>query len=137
MVKKEFDGTINHHRVKVIIKERKDGEKMYFAKSKNKNMITPDFRENMQLLDIHQDSPDGRYRIMNNPKFIASGVLPRDQSFIMSKGLDIAVLPIEETANEFTINTDPSGDYVDLPFEGYCLMALGTWSDWYRKKSKT
>ena len=40
MTKKEFDGIIDQGRVKVIIKEKKDGETMFFAKPKNLDTVT-------------------------------------------------------------------------------------------------
>ena len=136
MTKKEFDGIIDQGRVKVIIKEKKDGETMFFAKPKNLDTVTPDFRENKQILWVHQDSPDDRcYRSMDSPTFIASGVMPQGKSFVESKGFDIAVLPMKETADGFTANTVSNGVFIDLPAQGYCLMALGRWSQW-RQKSK-
>jgi hypothetical protein len=72
---------------------------------------------------------------MDIPTVIASGVMPQGKNFIESKGFDIAVLPMKETADGFTVNTVSNGVFIDLPAQGYCLMALGIWGQW-RQKSK-
>lgn len=133
-MKKTFDGTFDGGRVKVIVKKKKDGEDMVFAKPKDEDVITLDFRENKGILSVHQDSADGRYyRRMENPEFIGSGILSQGENFVHGKGLDVFALPMKETADGFIIDTTPSGVYINLPVGGYCLMAFGKSDEWQPK----
>jgi hypothetical protein len=55
---------------------------------------------------------------------------------VFSFGLikDIAVLPMFETANGFSIDTNPHGCRASIPTGSqWCLMAVGTYGPWQLK----
>jgi hypothetical protein len=135
MSPEKFDGKIDGKPVKVIVKEN-GYKRQWFAKPKSFDIATPHFEQKVNgTLEVHLDSPDGKsFRIMNI-KAIYSGSFYSGSTFADSKGMDIAVLPMNPTANGFAINTSESGSYVRIPqAKEWCLMALGSFSPWQAKK---
>jgi hypothetical protein len=137
MVESEFDGEINGKRVKVIVRD-KGSKTWYFAKPKDFDVNTPHFEVTVDgKLDVHEDSADGnsfRTMIVNG---IYSGSFYAGSTFASNKGMDIAVLPMNKTADGFAINTSKNGADVNIPFGNeWCLMALGTYSPWQPKPER-
>jgi hypothetical protein len=129
----EIDATIDGARIKVILKPNKG---QWFAKPKDQDISTPHFYDDGQGLEVHQDSPDGTcYRVMY-AESICSGSYPSGKSWVSNKGMDLAVLPMQEQADGFSISTTPSGSSLWLPADSYCLMAVGRWSEWMLKAPK-
>jgi hypothetical protein len=134
MSKEEFDGQIDGKKVKTIVKTNDKGETMYFAKPKNMDTVTPDFRKYGGTMSVHQDSPDGNfYRLMENIAFIGSTFYPQALTFAQSQGMDLAVLPMKKTANGYVIDTSASGATIQLPAPDWCLVAIGKWGEWKPK----
>jgi hypothetical protein len=135
VTEKKFNGKINNKPVKVIVKN-KGYKKEWFAKPKDFNINTPHFEQKISgTLEVHEDSADGKsFRVMtvNN---VYSGSFYSGSTFVANKGMDIAVLPMIETANGFAINTSSSGCLVMIPSGNeWCLMAFGIYGPWQPKK---
>ena len=133
----KFDGKINGKPVKVIVVD-KGWTKSYFAKPKNFDVDTPHFEKAVNnTLEVHLDSADGQsFRVMN-VNAIYSGSFYSGSTFAENKGMDIAVLPMNETANGFAINTSESGSRVSIPSGSeWCLMVLGSFGSWQQKHPK-
>ena len=134
----KFDGKINGKPVKVIVID-KGWKTMYFAKPKNLDVETPHFEQKVNgTLEVHVDSADDKsYRVMS-VNAIYSGSFYSGSTFAENKGMDIAVLPMNPTANGFAINTSLSGSYISIPSGNlWCLMALGTFGPWQPKQNQT
>jgi len=134
MPKTKFDGEINGKPVKVIVVD-KGWKMMYFAKPKNFDVDTPHFEQAVNsTLEVHMDSADNQsFRVMNVNK-IYSGSFYSGSTFAVNNGMDIAVLPMNPTANGFAINTSLSGSYIKIPSgKQWCLMALGSFGPWQPK----
>jgi hypothetical protein len=134
MPTEKFDGKIDGKQVKVIVKD-KGFTKMYFAKPKNFDTETPHFEVKVDgALSVHIDSPDGKsFRVMGTNS-IYGGSFYSGSTFASNKGMDIAVLPMNPTANGFVINTSENGSYIKLQSEKeWCLMAFGTFGPWQPK----
>ena len=128
----KFDGKINGKPVKVIVVD-KGWKKMYFAKPKKFDVNTPHFEQAVNgTLEVHLDSAGGQsFRVMN-----VNAIYSRS-TYAENEGMDMAVLPMNQTANGFAINTSLSGSYVSIPSGSqWCLMALGTFGPWQPKHSK-
>jgi len=133
----KFDGEVDGKPVKIIVID-KGWKKMYFAKPKNFDIETPHFEVKVNdTLEVHIDSPDGRsFRVMS-PNSIYSGSFYSGSTFASNKGMDMAVLPMNPTANGFAINTSLSGSYIKLQSQKeWCLMAFGTLGSWQAKPDK-
>ena len=134
MTKAKFNGKIDDKPVKVIVVD-KGYKQMWFAKPKNFDINTPHFEQKIDsTLEVHEDSACGKsFRVMAI-KSIYSGSFYSGSTFAENKGLDIAVLPMNPTANGFAINTSLSGSYVKIPTDNeWCLMAIGTYGPWQQK----
>jgi hypothetical protein len=134
MPKFKIDGKIDSKPVKVIVRTKELGT-IYMAKPKNFDINTPHFEISVDgKMEVHEDSPNGsRFRVMNMSE-IWSGSIDSGITFAENKGMDIAVLPMHETATGFSINTSPSGSYVTIPTGSqWCLMAVGTYGPWQVK----
>jgi len=129
----DFDGEYDGTPVVTIVKMKKNGEKVWMAKPKDLKNITPDFREKHGVLSVHQDSPNSRYYRSMTPLQIGSCLYPPGQSFSREMEYDIAILPMEQGAKGYTINTSPSGALVSLPADVWCLVAIGAWGPWTPK----
>lgn len=130
----KIDGKIDNKLVKLIVKTNELGT-FYMAKPKNFDISTPHFEISVGgKMQLHEDSSDGsRFRVMNVSD-IWSGSIDSGMTFAENKGLDIAVLPMFETASGFAINTSPSGSYVTIPTGSkWCLMAIGNYGMWQIK----
>ncbi len=130
----KIDGKIDSKPIKLIVKTRELGT-MYMAKPKNFDISTPHFEISVDgKMQMHEDSPNGsRFRVMNVSE-IWSGSIDSGITFAESKEVDIAVLPMFETANGFTIDTSSSGSYVTIPTGSqWCLMAVGKYGPWQVK----
>ena len=132
MPKETIDATIDGAKIKVIFKERQ-----WFAKATHHDVDTPHFYQDTNgILEVHQDSADGLcYRTMK-PETICSGSYPSGRTWVENRGMDLAVLPMETSANGFRVLTTPSGSTLLLPTDGWCLMAVGRWSEWIPKPRK-
>jgi hypothetical protein len=129
-----FDGKINGKPVKVIV-INKGWKQAWFAKPKSFDVNTPHFEQEVNgKLELHEDSADGKsFRVMNVVT-IYSGSLNSGITFAENKGRDMAILPMCETSDGFTINTNLSGSSVTVPSgQHYCLMAYGKYGPWQLK----
>jgi len=136
MNKKLFDGYMKDKPVKVIVKDKGNKGKHWMAKPKNRNLDTPHFKEFNGKLEVHQDSADGTlYRKMDNITTMGSTVVTTVTAEILkNSGLDIAILPMEETSDGFIVNTSASGAYVEFPKPNQqILFAQGKWGEWKEK----
>ncbi len=134
MPQEKFDGEIDGKPVKVIVKDS-GYKKQWFAKPKNFDVATPHFEQKINgTLEVHLDSPDDKsFRVMT-VNAIYSGSFYFGDTFADSKGMDVAVLPMNSTANGFAINTSESGSFVKIPQpKEWCLMAFGTFGAWLPK----
>lgn len=133
----EFDGKINGKPVKVIVKD-KGYKKMWFAKPKNFDINTPHFEQEINgTLEVHFDSPDGQSFSVMTANAVYSGSFYSGSTFAKNQGMDMAVLPMNPTANGFAIDTTLSGSYIKLSSDKeWCLMAFGTRGPWQPKQSK-
>jgi len=108
---------------------------MYMAKPKNFDINTPHFEISVDgKMQVHEDSPNGsRFRVMDVSE-IWSGSIDSGIRLVKNRGMDIAVLPMFETANGFSIDTNPRGCYVTIPTGSqWCLMAVGKYRPWQVK----
>jgi hypothetical protein len=136
-LEKRFDGKIDGKDVKVIVRTR-ETKTIFFAKPKEFDVNTPHFEVSVEGdMTLHEDSADGNsFRVMDVAS-IYSGSLRIGNTFAMNKGMDMAVLPMNETANGFAINVTDAGANVQIPFgDEWCLMAYGKWGDWQLKRPK-
>lgn len=132
-MKEEFNGFINGKEVRIIIKAKLNEEKMYFAKPKNNDIDTPDFREYQNALTVHQDSSGAlQYRVMNT-SMIGSMYLPAGLTFLNSSGAITLALPMTKDNENCQISTSPSGANIILKNAGYVLVAFGTFGEWKYK----
>jgi len=136
--KKEFNGKINEKHVKVIVRA-KETKTMYFAKPKELDVNTPHFEVSVvdDKITLHEDSADGNsFRVMDVSE-IYSGSFRVGTTFAVSRGMDMAALPMNETANGFAINVSHAGAYIQIPHgDEWCLMAYGKWGVWQTKPPK-
>jgi hypothetical protein len=88
-------------------------------------------------MTLHEDSADGNsFRVMDVVD-IYSGSFRVGNTFALNKGMDMAVLPMNETANGFAINVNEIGANVQIPFgDEWCLMGYGKWKPWQPKQPK-
>jgi len=133
MPREEIDGTINGINVKVIIKSRQ-----WFAKPNNHNPSgycpnCPHFHDNHGILEIHEDSPDGRYFRKMYPEIICSGSYASGSTWVKNSGKELALLPMVISGNGFRITATPSGSILELSADSYCAMAVGRFGDWILK----
>lgn len=132
----KFDAKIDGKSVKVIVKLKKGYKKQVFAKPKKSDVDTPHFVKTHNIWEVHQDSANGEYYRVMQPQVIASGAFHTMENYVRNSGLDLVVLPTQETANGVLINTDSSGVWVTMPFwvgnQTY-FWALGKWDEWKRK----
>jgi len=135
----KIDGIIDGSRVKVIFDEKNTKRKQWFAKPKEFDIDTLHFEEYHGVLSVHQDSADGLNCRAMSPRTICSGSYVAGRTFCEKKdqGLELAVLPMQPTADGFAIDNTASGSYVSLPSDGWCLMAFGIWGSWQPKPRKT
>jgi len=134
MSKQSFDGDIGRKPVKTVVKIKEDGEKMWFSKPKEKNVNTVDFRENRQILSVHEDSADNKmYREMY-PVMIGSMYFPQGKVHVPNQH-DVALLPMTSDSNGYTVETSGSETLITLPKDGWVLVALGSWGAWKYKQN--
>jgi hypothetical protein len=134
MSPEKFNGEIDGKPVKVIVREN-GYKREWFAKPKDFDIATPHFEQKVNgTLEVHLDSPDGQsFRVMT-VNAIYSGSFYSGSTFANSNGMDMAVLPMNPTANGFAINTSESGSSVKIPRGNeWCLMAFGSFSPWQAK----
>ena len=134
MSPEKFDGEIDGKPVKVIVVDKRY-KKMWFAKPKEFDVDTPHFEQNVNgTLEVHLDSANGEsFRVMS-VNAIYSGSVNSGSTFAENKGMDMAVLPMNPTANGFAINTSGSGSFVRIPYGSeWCLMAFGSFGPWQAK----
>jgi hypothetical protein len=121
-----------------VIVHRKETITDYFAKPKEFGISTPHFEVSAKgEIVLHEDSADGlSFRAMGVVD-IYSGSFRVGNTFAANKGMDMAVLPMNETANGFAINVSDAGVRVHIPSEDeWCLMAYGKWGPWQLKPPK-
>jgi len=140
MPAKKCDGKIDGKPVKVII-TNSGIKKAIFAKPKEYDVKTPHFELTSGSIIVHQHSPDCRqFRVMTSSE-IYSGSFTSGTTFASNQGKDMAVLPMSETANGFSLDFSPSGSNVTITSGSqWVLMAFGTWGEWrdvQPKKNKT
>lgn len=132
----KFNAKINGKPIKVIVKLKKGYKKHVFAKPKKSDVDTPHFIRNHNIWRVHQDSANGEfYRIML-PQVIASGTFHAMENYVRNSGVDLVILPTQETADGFLINTDIRGVWATFPSgvgEQKYFWALGKWDEWKRK----
>ena len=122
---------INGKPVKYIIVD-KGWKKAYFAKPKRYDVETPHFEQKTNgTLQVHQHSLDCKlFRVMTVSE-IYSGSLNSGSSFVHNKGLDMALLPMNETANGFTLDFSSSGSSVTVTSGSqWVLMAFGKYGEY-------
>lgn len=135
MSPEKFDGKIDGKPVKVIVVD-KGYRKMWFAKPKEFDVDTPHFEQDVNgTLEVHLDSANGEsFRVMS-VNTIYSGSVNSGSTFAENKGMDMAVLPMNPTANGFAINTSENGSSVRIPDGSeWCLMAFGSFGPWQAKE---
>lgn len=136
MPREVINATINGVNVKVIIKQEQ-----WFAKPNSHDpsgycLNCPHFYDYHGVLEVHEDSADGlRYREMY-PEMICSGSYSSGTTWVQNNGKNLALLPMEPSANGFMLNTTLSGSILELPLDAYCLMAIGRFGDWMPKPHK-
>lgn len=132
MPTKRCDATINGKPVKVMLVD-KGWKKMYFAKPKKGHEVeTPHFEQiTSGSIEVHQHSSDCKqFRVMSSSE-IYSGSFSSGTSFVQNKGMDIAVLPMYETANGIALDFSSSGSYVNVSSGSqWVIYALGKWGEW-------
>ncbi len=134
MPKSEFNGKIDGKHVKTIVKYVDGREPEVFAKPKNSDVNTPHFYNFEGNIEIHQDSADNRFfRKMDLVK-VASGSLSSGITFVANEGLDLAMLPVKESADGFSLDTNGSGCVVSFPHGSeHVVMGYGNWTNWTLK----
>lgn len=140
----KFNGIIDGKKVKIIVKLKKGHKKQVFAKPNLKkekkeefNVDTVHFVKYHNVWSIHQDYSDEEFYREMQPQIIASGTFHAIKNYVRNSGLDIALLPTQETANGFTIDTNPSGVWVTFPSgvaDQQYFWGLGKWSEWKKKR---
>jgi len=96
----------------------------------------PHFYDYHGVLEVHEDSADElQYRAMN-PEMVCSGSYSSGSTWVQNNGKDLALLPMEPSANGFTLDTTASGSNIALSADAYCLMAIGRFGDWKPKTPK-
>jgi hypothetical protein len=134
-MKEEFDGFQNGKKIKLIFKSKEaESLKQWMAKPNQEKISTQHFVQKFNLISVHEDSIDGRKRDMQCFEMAGSMFLPQGKRFIDSLGKDIAVLPIENRCNGFSIELSQSGASITMPLEGVVLLALGKWGEWEKKR---
>ena len=135
MPAKKFNGKIDGKPVKVIVVD-KGYAKMWFAKPKEFSVNTPHFEQTVSgTLEVHIDSADGKSFSVMKVDSIYSGSFYSGSTFAENMGMDIALLPMSQEANGFAIDVRESGSYLELSSGSvWCLMALGSFGPWQRKK---
>ena len=136
MPTRKFNGEIDGKPVKVIVIE-KGYKKQWFAKPKKIDIATPHFVLPVGgTLEVHQDSADGNsFRVMSVDS-VVGGSFYSGSTFATNKGMDILVLPMNEEATGFAIDTNKHGANIRYPDEKeqWCLMAVGPLGTWQPKK---
>lgn len=132
MPTKKCDGKIDSQPVKVILIS-KGWKKAYFAKPKKGYEVkTPHFEERIDgTIQVHEHSPDcKKFRVMTRAE-IYSGSYTSGTTFASNNGMDMAVLPMSETANGFALDFSSSGSSVTITSGSqWVLMAFGKWGEW-------
>lgn len=105
---------------------------MWFSKPKEKNVDTVDFRENNQILSVHEDSADNEMCRKMYPVMIGSMFFPEGKTHVPNQ-YDVAILPMTKENNGYTVETSGSGTSLILQEDGWVLVALGSWGDWKQK----
>jgi len=107
------------------------------AKPKQEKINTTHFVQKCDVISIHEDSADNdKYRFMNNFEMAGSLFLKQGNQFVDSWERDIAILPMENNCEGFSSEVFQSGALVNMPSEGFVLLALGSWGEWIEKKKK-
>lgn len=135
-MKKEFNGKQEGKDIKLILKSREaENLNQWMAKPKTEKINTQHFVKKFDMISVHEDSPEGNIRYMENYEMAGSMFLPMGSRFIDSDNKDIAVLPMEDNCEGFSVELAQSGASVNMPQDGFILLALGKWGNW-RKKSR-
>lgn len=133
---KKFNGKLDGKSVKVIVID-KGYRKQWFAKPKESDIETPHFVQRVdETLEVHQDSADGKsFRVMNVDS-VVSGSFQSGNTFAANSGMDMLVLPMNEGANGFAIDTSQNGALITYPTDEkeWCLIGVGTFGTWQPKK---
>ena len=83
------------------------------------------------------DSADGKFIRVMKIDSIYSGSFNSGSSFAENKGMDMAMLPMNPTANGYAIDTSLSGSYISFSSgNNWCLMAFGMFEPWKPKIPK-
>ena len=137
MPAKKCDGTINGKSVKVILTNR-GWKKDYFAKPKDYNVKTPHFEVKTNgSIDVHEHSPNLEYFRVMAVSEVYSGSFSSGRTFAPNNGMDLAVLPMNETANGFALDFSSSGSTVTVTSGSqWVLMGLGKWGEWQKVPPK-
>ena len=135
-ITQKCDGTIDGKCVKLIIID-KGYQQEFFAKPKEKDIDTPHIVAINGSLDVHLDSADGNSVRVMTVNQVGSGSLSVGSTFASNNGMDMVILPMHPTANQFAITTTYSGSSIKLQnAEEWCIMAFGTLEPWQAKKKK-
>jgi hypothetical protein len=135
-MKEEFDGIQNGKKIKLIFKSKEvEGLKQWMAKPNQEKINTQHFVQKFDLISVHEDSLDGRKRDMQSFEMAGSMFLPQGKRFVDSLGKDIAILPMGNNCNGFSIELSQSGASINMPIEGVVLLAIGSWGEWKKKRT--